>query len=855
MNQRLQQCALGLSLAAAGFVLTTSMTACGDVKVARKERADSSVGAESGALPGAGKANRLLSEQSAFLRRHANDPVDWYPWGDEAFAKAKQENKPLLVSIGYASCPWSQKMHTESFLDGNIARFMNRHFICVLVDREERPDVNTTFLQYAFYNKKISGWPLHVWLSPDGLPIYEGVYFPPENDGRAASWRLTLEQVSNDWASGTAYISGKAKDAVDRYLAEFSRRWKGPPAEGMLHVPEVKAFLALTPDEQFKQFTAFRDEKLQLAVIGLPAAKLEELWARLSPAEAESFMGRLHAVTAATLFGKLQSNAREAALFHFVRESRNLHFQKLRGTRDPSYGGFSPPPRFAPHQALDFLVRFALRERGDTFEKDKEAVEMLTLTIDNILAGGMTDQLGGGFHRYSTDVYWAVPQFEKMVYDQGFMAQVLTLAGQLTGRRNYLTAAAAALAYTDRDLSHPEGGFYCAEGSSSKTADGQMVEGAFYAWSKKEIESVAGAAAPLVTAVYGVEERGNLPLDSTMRDRLGNTNVLKLNKPLDEAARELGMDIAAARAQFEEARGKLLAARSARPRPTLEDKILTSWSGAAISGFARTGWALNDPALIRRGEKAADFILTRLRDKAGGGGLLHAFLDGPSSLPGYSEDYATFINALLDLYDATGHPRWLSTAVELQNLQIASLWDKDDGGFFDGPATPLLFHRMKSMDEASEISPGSSSLMNLVLLHNLLNIPDYRDKARRIVERYGPHAATMPGAFTRFLRAAELLVEPPHQFVISGTPDAPGRAELLDALRAGCRPGSPLLYLDGGESEQFLLGKVPDLAALKAEPGKAVLHVCRGFKTEKTFASPAELTAWLRSQLALAAVP
>jgi len=852
MNQRFQH-ARSLTLVAAGLTLSLSLSGCGEVKVAKKERADYSVGTETGDLPAAGKANRLINEQSAFLRRHANDPVEWFPWGEDAFARAKQENKPLLVSIGYASCPWSQKMHTESFLDVNIARFMNKHFICVLVDREERPDVNTAFLHFAFWHKKISGWPLHVWLSPDGLPIYEGVYFPPENQGPQASWQLTLDHVASEWATGPKYTGDKAKQVAEAYLAEFGRRWKGPPPEGQLHVPEVKAFLEKTPPEQLQQFTEFDDDRLQLAILTLPSAKIEELWGKLTPQQAESHLGRLQAVTAAALFGKLQSSAREAALLRFVRESRNLHFQKLRSTFDPSYGGFGPPPRFAPHQSLDYLVRYALRERGNAFGRDREALEMLTLTADKILAGGMTDQLGGGFHRYSTDVYWAVPQFEKMVYDQGYMAQALTLAGQLTGKKEYLAAAAAALTYTARELSHPEGGFYCAEGSSSKGSEGQMIEGAYYAWSKSEIETLTGAAAPLVIAVYGVEPRGNLPLDSTMRSRLGNTNILMVKEPLEEAAKNLGMDPAAAHTQFAEARAKLLAARSQRPRPTLEDKILTSWSGAAISGFARTGWALNDPALIQRGEKAADFLLTKLRDKDGG--LLHAFLDGPSPLPGYSEDYATLVSALLDLYDATGHARWLSTAQQLQERQIATLWDKEDGGFFDGPPTPLLFHRMKSMDEASEISPGSTSLLNLVLLHNLLNIPDYRDKARRIVERYGPHSASMPGAFTRFLRAAEFLVEPPPQFVISGAPEAPGRKELLDALRPACRPGSPLLYLDGADSEKLLLEKVPDLAALKAEPGKAALHVCRGFKPEKSFTTPAELTAWLKSQSAPAAVP
>ena len=853
MNNLLKKGARPAAAAVAICAAALALSACGDPKVAKKERSDNAVSTEAGDLPAAGKANRLVSEQSAFLRRHANDPVEWYPWGEEAFAKAKQENRPVLVSIGYASCPWSQKMHTESFLDPGIARFMNRHFVCVLVDREERPDVNTAFLHYAFWKKKISGWPLHVWLTPAGLPVYEGVYFPKETSGPNPSWRLTLEHVANEWTSGPAYITRLAQESADKYLAEFSRRWKGPPSEGNLKVPEVKAFLAMTPEKQMEHLTAANDDHLQRAILDLPSATLEAFWAQQTPEQSAALMERLHAVTAAVLFGKLQSSAREAALHRFIRESRNLHFQKLRGTYDPSYGGFGPPPRFGPHQALDFLVRYALRERGETFGKDKMAREMLGVTIDNILAGGMRDQLGEGFHRYSTDVYWTVPQFEKMVYDQGYMAQVLTLAAQLTGQPEYLGAAAGALAYTSRELSHPEGGFYCAEGSSSKAKDGSMVEGAYYVWSKAELDTLSGPAAPLMNAVFGIEPRGNLPLDSTMRSRLGNTNVLTLKKTPEAAAAALGLAPAAAHQQFDATRAVLLAARSKRPRPTLEDKVLTSWSGVAISGFARTGWALHDAALIQRGEKAADFILTKLRDKDGA--LLHAFLDGPSPLPGYSEDYATFVNALLDLYDATGSARWLSTALALQERQIADLWDKEDGGFYDGPPSPLLFHRMKSMDEASETSAGSSSLLNLVLLHNMLNISDYRDKARRIVERYGPHSATMPGAFTRFLRAAEFLVDPPPQFVLSGAPDAPGRAELLDTLRTCCRPGSPLLYMDGAESEKLLLDKVPDLAALKAVPGKSALHLCRGFKSTQSFTTAAELGAWIKSQVALPAAP
>ncbi len=835
--------------AAGGLLLMALMAGCKKPAVARLERTENSVSGEAGGVPVAGQANRLLKEQSAFLRRHAKDPVEWHPWGAEAFDKAKKENKPLLVSIGYASCPWSQKMHTDSFTNGEIARFMNKHFICVLVDREERPDVNTSFLHFAFWKQKISGWPLHVWLTPEGLPIYQGIYFPAVSVGSQPSWRLTLEHVSNNWESTPDYVKDQAQKVSDSYLKEFRRRWLGPTPEGNAESKEAKAFLALDLPVQVSRFTAFSANDLQFAMNDLPTAKLKQIWEQLSPATAAGVIAKLEAVAAAFLFAKLDGPVRESAFQQFVEQARQSGYQKLRGVFDPAYGGFGPPPRFAPHQSIDFLIRYAQRHRADSFGRQSNCMEMVTITLDRMLAGGVHDQLGDGFHRYSTDIYWTVPQFEKMLYDQGYMAQALVSAGQLSGKKEYLQAAAGLLAYTARELSHPEGGFYCAEGSSSPGKDGNMTEGAYYVWEKKEIDDLAGAAAPLINAVFGIEQRGNLPLDSSMRERLGNTNVLTIKQTPEEAAAALGMTPAAARTQFTEACGKLLQARSKRTRPSLEDKVLTSWNGVAISGFARTGWALNDPALIQRGEKAANFILTKLRSKDGG--LLHAFLDGPSPLPGYSEDYATLITALLDLYEATGSARWLATAKELQERQVKDLWDKQDGGFFDGPDSPLLFHRMKSMDEASEISAGSSSLLNLVVLSNTLNITDYRDKARRIAERYCPHAAAMPGAFIRFLRAVEFLADPPPQIIVSALPDDPARKALIDVLRSVCRPGVPLIYMDGGESEKLFLKDVPDLMPLSAQAGKATVHFCRGFKPVKSLTTPGELAEFLKSQFSL----
>ena len=299
--------------AAGGMLLTALMAGCKKPAVARLERADNSVSREAGGVPAAGQANRLLTEQSAFLRRHARDPVDWHPWGAEAFDKAKKDNKPLLVSIGYASCPWSQKMHTESFTNGEIARFMNKHFICVLVDREERPDVNTSFLNYAFWKQKLSGWPLHVWLTPDGLPIYQGIYFPPDSAGATPSWRLTLEHISNNWESTPEYVQTQARQSADNYLKEFRRRWLGPPPEGNEESKEAKAFLALNLQERASKFSSFSDNDLQFAVTDLATAKLKQILEQLPPAAVSGIIAKLEAVAAATLFAKLDGSVRESA--------------------------------------------------------------------------------------------------------------------------------------------------------------------------------------------------------------------------------------------------------------------------------------------------------------------------------------------------------------------------------------------------------------------------------------------------------------------------------------------------------------------------------------------------------------
>ena len=739
-----------------------SLIACGQREASSTVKQEGvKVATEAGPLPAAGTANRLINEQSAFLRHHAQDPVDWYPWGDEAFAKARAEQKMVLLSIGYASCPWSQKMQEESFTDAKVARFMNRHYVNILVDREERPDVNNSYLHFLFWKTKLSGWPLHIWLTPEGLPVFSGVYFPVYSDGGAPSWSLTIEHVANSFASDPGYVKRQAELVAKDYLTEYRKFWKG--------------------------------ERKPLAPEAVAAA-----------------------------------------------------FDKLRSVYDPVNGGFSAAPKFAQPQALNYLMMYASRMGADRMGRGGEAKQMLGLTLDALLRGGIYDQLGGGIHRYSTDVYWAVPQFEKMLYDQGFFSETLINAAVSLGRAEFSDTARGTLEYAESELTHPEGGFYCAEGSSSpaKSGNTMMSEGAYYLWSLNEIEGVVGAEAmPLLKSLYGLDERGNMPIDSPSRTRFSGLNVLKLERPFSEVVKASGKPVEEVNRLVKQAQGRLLAERRKRPRPLLDDKVLASWNGTIISALSRAGWVLDDAPLRDRAVRAMEFILKKLRRPDGA--LVHAFLDGPSAAPGYAEDYAHVIRALLELYESTGSTRWLKTAVELQDKQIGLLWDTEEGGFFDGPPQSLLFNRMKSVDESTEFAPVAVSAHNMIRLSHLLGRADYLEKAKTITDSYSSMASRTPAGFLRLLQAHDSLTNPPVQVIVSGMLDAPDRTAVLNALRRVAPYGRVVMYLDGSGDQSWLTAAVPALGQLAAVAGKTTVHFCRNFKADKSLSKPDEISAFL----------
>ncbi len=758
-NDFFQRLRLGGSL---GLVLL-ALTSCGQPEAgSASKRLEAKVATETGPLPAAGTASRLSGEQSTFLRRHAQDPVDWYPWGEEAFIKARTEQKLVLISVGYTSCPWSQKMQEESFMDPAVARFMNRHYINVLVDREERPDVNNSYLNYQLWKRKQSGWPLHVWLTPEGLPVSSGVYFPAKGETNSPSWQSAIELIANEFAKDPGYVKQQAELVAKDYLKQYQKLWKGD---------------------------------------GTP----------------------------------LQPTVLAGA------------FDKLRAIYDPVNGGFSTAPKFAQPQSLNYLMCYAGRLGADRMGRSREARDMLQTTLDAILKGGIYDLLGGGIHRYSNDVYWAVPQFEKMAYDQGFFAQTLVDAALSIGKAEYADAARATLRYAETQLGHPEGGFYCAEGSSSPSLTGgaNLTEGVFYLWQMPEIEQAAGAGAmPVLKLAYGLDERGNLPIDSPGRGRFPGANILRQERPIAEVVKLSGLPVGEVNRILTQAHEQLFAARQKRPRPLLDNKVLASWNGTMIAALARAAWVFDDPALKDRAVKAAAFILKRLRREDGS--LLHAFLDGPSSAPGYAEDYAQVIRGLLELYEATGEIPWLRTAAELQDKQIELLWDKEGGGFFDGPLQPLIFNRMKSVDESSEFSPTAVSAQNLTRLSHLLGRADYLEKANAVISSFESLIMAGPGGFMRLLMAYDSLQHPPVQVIVTGALDAPDRAGILVALRRSLPFGRVILYMDGGEAQAWLTMANPALAKLPVTAGRTTVHFCRDFVPQQTFTSADGIAAALQ---------
>ena len=681
-----------------------------------------------------GRSNRLIHEASPYLRQHAGNPVDWFPWGPEALGRARDENKPILLSIGYSSCHWCHVMERESFEDEEIAVRMNEAFVNIKVDREERPDLDSIYMSYVQASTGHGGWPLTVFLTPRLVPFFGGTYFPPRDRAGHPGFLRVLEHVSNFFHSRGPEIDGD-RDKIAAALSQAAYIGSGGST-------------------------------------GLEVSTLESA--------AQALVGRL----------------------------------------DPRYGGFGAAPKFPAPMALDFLLRIHSRTA------DRRLLDAVTLTLDQMACGGIYDQLGGGFHRYSTDERWFAPHFEKMLYDNALLSRVYLAAFQVTGRALYRRITEETLAYVFHRMTDPSGGFYTAE-----DADSEGEEGRFYVWSADEIEGLLGQdQAAAFNEYFGVEAIGNWE----------GANILHVRQDLRTVAERTGTTSGELGQILERGRRRLLAERENRVRPGLDDKILASWNGLMLRSLAEAAFVLNEPTYLGRAEAAAEFLWTEMVEA---GRLHRTWRDGTARLNAYLDDYANVTSGFLRLFQTTGEVRWLERARALTETQIRLFWDDSAADFYFTPSDheALLIRPKEHFDNATP-SGNSTSLQNLLELAELTGEPTFREMAERMLAPMKTALSRYPDAFANWLCAADFQIGPVREVVVLG--ERVERETLVEVLRSNYRPRTVLVLADPANAAGDSAG-LPLLEHRAQLDGQPTAFVCESFRCRQPTTDPARLARQL----------
>ena len=719
----------------------------------------------------AARINRLGQEKSPYLLQHAHNPVDWYPWGEEAFAKARRENKPIFLSVGYSTCHWCHVMAHESFENEETAAIMNREFVNIKVDREERPDVDRVYMTFVQATTGGGGWPMSVWLTPGLKPFVGGTYFPPEDRYGQPGFKKVLERIAAAWKQDHEKIV----------------------------------------DQSAKIISALRESQ---AAQSATAAKIDN-----------------------QVFDK-------------------AHEQFTR-TFDEKEGGFGSAPKFPRPVALNFLSRFYARDPKS--EAGKQALEIDLFTLRKMAAGGMHDHLGGGFHRYSVDRYWHVPHFEKMLYDQAQLATAYLDAFQITsaGRtdssggeqdRQYATVVRDILDYVARDMTAKDGGFFSAEDADSPAVaevgdPGHLktAEGAFYTWTKKEIDLALGDAAEIFDFHYGVQPHGNAAEGSDPQDEFRGKNILIERHSIAETAKHFKKSEDEARQSLARSREKLLSIRAKRPRPHLDDKIIAAWNGLMISAYARAAQVLDEPRYLESATRAARFLRTKLYEEKSK--LLYRnYREGRSEIEGFADDYAFVIQGLTDLYEASFDVEWLKFAVELQETQDRLFFDEKNGGYFSTTgqesSVPL---RMKDDNDSAEPAASSIAAINLLRLAQFRDDKELEERARKTIDAFAPTLSHFASAMPQMLVALDYSLGKPRQIVIAGKKDSPETKALLAEVRRHFLPKMILLLADTAEGQKYLGEKNEAIRAMSMVAGKAAAYVCENFTCKAPVTDPKAL--------------
>ncbi|MDE0610412.1 MAG: thioredoxin domain-containing protein [Anaerolineaceae bacterium] len=661
--------------------------------------------------------NRLVHETSPYLLQHRDNPVHWYPWGEEAFARARDEDKPLLLSVGYSACHWCHVMAHESFEHEATAALMNELFVNVKVDREERPDVDDIYMQAVQALSGHGGWPMTVFLLPDGRPFYGGTYYPREARMGMPAFRDLLRGVEDAYRN--------RRDEVDKAAGSLT---------GAL------GRLALN--------------------IGGPAEKLnEEL---------------LDAAAAGVL--------------------RNL---------DARHGGFGGAPKFPQPMILEFLLRAHLRTG------DRRPLQAATLTLTKMARGGMYDQIGGGFHRYSVDAVWLVPHFEKMLYDNAQLARCYLHAWQVTGDTLYRDIATETCDYILREMTHPGGGFF-----SATDADSEGEEGRFFVWDMAELQEVLGEEAALACEYWGVSAGGNFE----------GSNILNVATDPAELAASYGISEAQLAGRIEAMRAKLYAAREERVHPGLDDKVLSAWNGMMLASLAEAARVLQRPDWRDAAIRNAEFLLAHLRRDDGR--LLRTHKDGASHVNGFLEDYANLCDGLLELYQTTWDERWFRAARELAD-QALKHFAADGGGFFDtSDDHETLIVRPRNLQDNATPSGSAMLARQLLRLAAWTGESQYQEAAVAALRLLVEALRAYPQAFGEALNAVDMLVSGLQEVAFVGAPDEEGCAALVGELRSQWRPNTVAALsgqMESGESA------IPLLRGRVMIDGRATVYVCRHF--------------------------
>ncbi len=698
-------------------------------------------------------SNRLAYEKSPYLLQHAHNPVDWYPWGNEAFEKSKKEDKPILLSIGYSTCHWCHVMETESFEDTKTAEIMNQNYISIKVDREERPDIDHVYMSYVMATTGSGGWPMTVFLTPDRKPFYGGTYFPPEDRYGIPGFKTLLLSIADAWKNRRKEILESADSAVS-YL------------------------------EGRKTPMTLSDKKLS-------------------------------------------------------KETLYTFFERHKSSFDTTWGGFGGAPKFPRSHSLSMLFRYWLRSGNS------EALQMAEKTLDKMADGGMYDQVGGGFHRYSTDAQWRVPHFEKMLYDQALLATTYLEAYQATREPKYARVAREILDYVLREMTSPEGAFFSAQDADSLDPfqAGKKREGAFFTWKKNEIDAAfPEREAAIVGYFYGIEEKGNALSDP--QHEFVDQNVLYRAHSIEGTAAHFKTTSKEIENVISSANLKLSAQRSKRHAPHLDDKILADWNGLMIASFSMAANVLDEPRYQKAATQAVDFIQRKLKNKEGE--LLHRYRDGEAAVSGNLNDYAFMIYGLLALYETSFDERRLEEAADTADRMIRLFWDEKKGGFFlTASNAEALITRPKELYDGAVPSGNSLAVLDLLRLDKLTAQTRFRDYAEKTFQSFTEEIASEPTAYSEMLIALDFMLGPSREIVIAGDSKDPMTISMLKEIHLRFMPNKIIMLHKPGTEGKRLEELAPFLKDQAALQGKTTAYICQNY----TCALPVTDLEGLKKQL------